>query len=69
MSTGWHVMALDGVHFDFRERRNLVMLTWRVRFPLNDAVHAVLTLKRIRIVDKTEPAREAARMQSPSRPG
>jgi hypothetical protein len=59
-SVGWHVMALDGVHFDFREGRNLAMLTWRARFSLNEAERAVLTLKRIRIADPPGAMLEAA---------
>jgi hypothetical protein len=36
------------------------MLTWRTRFPLNKAERAVLTLKRIQIVNTAEATREAA---------
>jgi hypothetical protein len=59
-SAGWHAMALDGVHFDFRDARNLVMLTWRARFRLNDAARAVLTLKRIRVTTEAGRLPEAA---------
>jgi hypothetical protein len=44
----WHVMALDGVHFDWRTD-DLVLLTWRVRFPLAEAAAAKLLLTRIKL--------------------
>ncbi|APG95602.1 DUF2169 family type VI secretion system accessory protein [Sinorhizobium americanum] len=59
-SAGWHMLTLDGVHFDFRDGRDLAMLTWRTRFPLNQAERAVLTLKRIRLANDSSVAREAA---------
>ena len=43
---GWHVMALDGVQFDWRED-DRILLTWRVRFPLPEAATAVLRLQRV----------------------
>ncbi|MGV1951061.1 DUF2169 family type VI secretion system accessory protein [Agrobacterium vitis] len=44
----WHVLKLDGVHFDWRSK-DTVMLTWRVRFPLPDAGETTLTLTRVRV--------------------
>lgn len=44
----WHVLKLDGVHFDWRNDER-VLLTWRVRFPLPEAVDAKLTLTRVRL--------------------
>lgn len=45
----WHVLKLDGVHFDWR-KTDQVALTWRVRFPLPDAQTATLTLNRVTLV-------------------
>lgn len=38
-SAGWHAMALDGLHFDFRDRRALITLTGQARFPLSARTH------------------------------
>ena len=38
-------LALDGVHFDLRDGRRDCFLTWRVCFPLEDAVHARLVVR------------------------
>ncbi|AFL51195.1 hypothetical protein ABIE78_002995 [Sinorhizobium fredii] len=59
-SSGWHILTLDGAHFDFRGHRDLVLLTWRTRFPLNEAERTVLTLKRIRIGDSSPATQESA---------
>jgi hypothetical protein len=40
-------LALDGVHFDLRDDRLDCFLTWRVRFPLNDAGMARLVLRAV----------------------
>lgn len=44
----WHVLSLDGVHFDWRND-DRVMLTWRVRFPLQEALGTELVLTRIQV--------------------
>lgn len=44
----WYVLRLDGVHFDWRTD-DIVMLTWRVRFPLQEAGETKLTLTRVRM--------------------
>ncbi|TWB49105.1 hypothetical protein FBZ98_107138 [Rhizobium sp. ERR 922] len=44
----WHVLKLDGVHFDWRSD-DRVLLTWRVRFPLPEAADARLTLTRVKL--------------------
>jgi hypothetical protein len=44
----WHVLTLDGVHFDWRSD-DRVLLTWRVRFPLPEAADAKLTLTRVKM--------------------
>ncbi|WP_064684015.1 DUF2169 family type VI secretion system accessory protein [Rhizobium bangladeshense] len=44
----WHVLKLDGVHFDWRND-DRVMLTWRVRFPLSKAEKGKLTLTRVQL--------------------
>ncbi len=60
-SEGWHVLALDGVHFDFRDGAERVMLTWRGRFPLNKPERARLTLRRVRLAEPAKhPVEEAA---------
>ncbi len=56
-SERWHALALDGLHFDFRDGGAAITLTWRVRFPLNDAARAVLTLGAARM---TAAGQEAA---------
>jgi hypothetical protein len=58
-SAGWHVLSLDGVHFDFRDGMRSVMLTWRARFALNEAETAMLTLKRVRVARRND-SQEAA---------
>ncbi|WP_372574333.1 DUF2169 family type VI secretion system accessory protein [Ruegeria jejuensis] len=56
----WHVLALDGVQFDWRSDA-MVALTWRVRFPLPKAQTAKLTLQRVRLVPQSEvPEEEVA---------
>lgn len=56
----WHWLNLDGVHFDFRDGRELVLLTWRARFPLDEPDRAVLTLdgRHIDEPDQATMARE-----------
>ncbi|MFP7675831.1 DUF2169 domain-containing protein [Marivita sp. S0852] len=49
----WHILNLDGVHFDWRET-DRVSLTWRARFPLPDAMRAKLTLQRVTFVDAAD---------------
>ena len=44
----WHVLKLDGVHFDWRSD-DRVLLTWRARFPLSEAADAKLTLTRVKL--------------------
>ena len=39
----WMPLKLDGVQFDWREDK-LILLTWRVRFPLPEAQGVVLNL-------------------------
>jgi hypothetical protein len=52
----WHVLRLDGVHFDWRDD-DRVLLTWRVRFPLPEAGDAKLTLTRVKLaVENMETA-------------
>ena len=50
----WHVMALDGVQFDWRDD-DRILLTWRARFPLPDAATAVLRLDRVKRVAPPAP--------------
>lgn len=59
-SAGWHTMALDGLHFDFRGGQARITLTWRARFLLNEASRAVLTLGAARMDAAAVPQREAA---------
>ncbi|WP_337270888.1 DUF2169 family type VI secretion system accessory protein [Oryzifoliimicrobium ureilyticus] len=49
----WTVLRLDGIHFDWRNDNRIVM-TWRARFPLPEAVGAELTLTRVSV--KSRPA-------------
>ncbi|MEM8622751.1 MAG: DUF2169 domain-containing protein [Pseudomonadota bacterium] len=49
----WHLMALDGVQFDWRQDQRLY-LTWRARFPLPEAEQVRLTLDRVNVVDPAE---------------
>lgn len=44
----WCLLSLDGVHFDWRND-NRVMLTWRARFPLQEAGETSLTLTRVQV--------------------
>ncbi|WP_128294355.1 DUF2169 family type VI secretion system accessory protein [Afifella aestuarii] len=53
---GWHDLALDGVHFDWREDHR-VILTWRGRFPLPEAAGVTLTLARVMSERTAAPAR------------
>lgn len=60
----WHMLNLDGVHFDWRED-DRVLITWRARFPLQEAGETTLTLSRVVFHDEADdpPAgtrREAA---------
>lgn len=57
-ASDWHVLNLDGVHFDWR-KTDRISLTWRARFPLPDAALAQLTLERVKFAEPTEPARGA----------
>jgi hypothetical protein len=59
-STGWHRLALDGLHFDFRDGEARIALTWRTRFPLNRPQRAVLTLAARRMVAPPQAAAVAA---------
>lgn len=44
----WHILSLDGVQFDWRNDSK-VMLTWRARFPLQEAIETTMTLTRVRV--------------------
>ena len=57
----WYLLSLDGVHFDWRND-NRVMLTWRTRFPLQEAGQTSLTLTRVQIkaADDAHPDGAAA---------
>lgn len=55
----WHVLNLDGVHFDWRSDQR-VLLTWRIRFPLPKAGDTTLTLTRVQINRAANDARETA---------
>ncbi|MBB2753973.1 UNVERIFIED_ORG: hypothetical protein GGI57_004705 [Rhizobium aethiopicum] len=56
----WHVLSLDGVHFDWRDDER-VMLTWRARFSLAEALGTELTLTRVRLnVEADAPGGVAA---------
>lgn len=44
----WSLLNLDGVHFDWRSDSK-VMLTWRARFPLAEALGTKLTLTQVRM--------------------
>jgi len=59
-SGGWHRLALDGVHFDFRDDREEVAITWRCRFPLNEPERAELTLGRVALAPATTEPRTSA---------
>ncbi|MCF1436216.1 DUF2169 domain-containing protein [Agrobacterium vitis] len=59
----WHVLKLDGVHFDWRSE-NIVMLTWRVRFPLPEAGETTLTLTRVRVKPSPDPSTEVSAGQA-----
>lgn len=50
----WHVLNLDGVHFDWRDDER-VLITWRARFPLQDAGETTLTLSRV-VIEETPTA-------------
>ncbi|WP_299971794.1 DUF2169 domain-containing protein [uncultured Roseobacter sp.] len=52
----WHVLSLDGVHFDWRDT-DRIMLTWRTRFPLPHAALAQLTLERVTFGDAARLSR------------
>lgn len=59
----WHLLNLDGVHFDWRAD-DRVLITWRARFPLQEAGETRLTLSRVVFRDNIdvppETSREAA---------
>jgi len=57
----WYLLSLDGVHFDWRNDGR-VMLTWRTRFPLQEAGQTSLTLTRVQIkaADDAHPDGAAA---------
>ncbi|NKN37391.1 DUF2169 domain-containing protein [Agrobacterium sp. a22-2] len=55
----WQMLNLDGVHFDWRTEER-VLLTWRIRFPLQNAADVRLTLTRVRLSAPTQTGAAAA---------
>ena len=56
----WRLLDLDGVQFDWRQE-DLILLTWRARFPLPRAEGVTLHLEWVRLAEADEaPPREEA---------